>query len=222
KRSPEIPARTAGASSRSSCEYAAYASPSRSSRCQAGAALCQTETSATQLTPTATRTRGRSNRVIVSGVLETLETEHAGEPRGGTLERLVEAAANLRLRREALDLKDAELPVGLHVGAPEQAVADEERQHVVAVHPLRRSLVDLDQMLEPEQPPDERPIPQQVVERREEDGEGGGAVEQGAGRHDDRRAAVIDLEAPEEASIDERVDMRLDAFAAAVEAAVLG
>src|SRR5262249_40688448 len=32
----------------------------------------------------------------------------------------------------------------------------------------------------------------------------------------------IDLEAPEEASIDERVDMRLDAFAAAVEAAVLG
>ena len=55
---------------------------------------------------------------------------------------------------------------------PDDPVADDERQHVVAVPPLGRRLVDLDQVPEPEHALGERPVPEQVVERREEDGAG--------------------------------------------------
>jgi hypothetical protein len=42
-------------------------------------------------------------------------------------------------------------PVGLQVAARDQLVAEEERQHVVAVHPLRRRHVDLEPVVHPEQ-----------------------------------------------------------------------
>ena len=100
---------------------------------------------------------------------------------GGALERLVEAPADARLGREALDLEHAAGPVGLQVGAADEAVADEQRQHVVAVDPLVLALVDLDQVVEAEEPPQERPVPHQVVERAEEHRRGGRAVELGAG-----------------------------------------
>ncbi len=84
------------------------------------------------------------------------------------------------------------------------------------------ALVDLDQVVEAEEAAQERPVPHQVVERAEEHGGGRGAVELGAGRDDDRRPAVVDLDALERPVGDERVDVRPDRARAAVEAAVLG
>ena len=55
--------------------------------------------------------------------------------------------------------------VGLQVGAADQAVAAQEREHVVAVPPLVGRLVDLDHVAEAEEPLGERAIPDQVVER---------------------------------------------------------
>src|SRR4051812_35218470 len=54
--------------------------------------------------------------------------------------------------------------VGLQVGSGDQAVAEQEGQHVVAVAPLVRALVDLDQVAEPEHPLGEWAVPEQVVE----------------------------------------------------------
>ena len=100
--------------------------------------------------------------------LDRLEPERAREPRRGALERLVEAAAHARLGREALDLQHAARAVRLQVGAADDAVADEQRQHVVAEHALVLALVDLDQVVEAEQAAQERPVPHQVVERAQQ------------------------------------------------------
>ena len=57
------------------------------------------------------------------------------------------------------------LAVGLEVHARDQPVAEQERQHVVAVHALGRGHVDLDPVAEAEQPLDARALPHQRVER---------------------------------------------------------
>jgi hypothetical protein len=63
--------------------------------------------------------------------------------------------------------------VGLEIGAADDPVAREQRQHVVAVHPLVLALVDLDRVVEAEEPLQQRAIPEQVVEGAEEDGRRG-------------------------------------------------
>ncbi len=60
------------------------------------------------------------------------------------------------------------LPLRLEVGAAHDPVAAQEREHVVAVLPLRSGLIDLDQVVEAEDPTRERAVPEQVVERGEE------------------------------------------------------
>ena len=54
------------------------------------------------------------------------------------LERVGESprAAHSRLEMECLHPQHALLPVGLQVGAPDQAVTVEEREHVIPVDPL--------------------------------------------------------------------------------------
>ncbi len=58
--------------------------------------------------------------------------------------------------------------VGLDVDPADQRVAEQERQHVVAVDPLRRRQVDLDLVAEAEQPLGPGPLPHHRVERREQ------------------------------------------------------
>ena len=55
--------------------------------------------------------------------------------------------------------------VGLEVDPRDEPVAEQERQHVVAVHALGRRHVDLDPVAEAEQPLDARALPDQRVER---------------------------------------------------------
>jgi hypothetical protein len=56
-------------------------------------------------------------------------------------------------------------PVVLEVGAADEAVLPEQREHVVAVDPLGLALVDLDHVAEAEDALEERPVPDEVVER---------------------------------------------------------
>ena len=60
------------------------------------------------------------------------------------------------------------LPVGLEVDPRPQRLVVQERQHVVAVHALRRRHVDLDPVVEAEQPRRPRALPDQRVERRQQ------------------------------------------------------
>ena len=105
------------------------------------------------------------------------------------LELRVDVAAHARLGCEAADAQHALRAVGLQVGAAEEAVACEERQHVVAVNALVLALVDLDHVLEAEEPLEQRPVPDQVVERADEHRRRGRAVElrRPAGRRTARR-----------------------------------
>ena len=105
---------------------------------------------------------------------------------------------------------------------PSEAVADEQRQHVVAEDALVLALVDLDQVVEAEERGAGTADPTSGC-RTGRGGRGGrGAVELGAGGDHDRRPAVVDLDALEPAGRDEGVDVRPDRARAAVEAAVLG
>ena len=74
-------------------------------------------------------------------------------------------AADARLGGEPPDAQHAFGAVGLQVGAAEEPVAGEQRQDVVAEDALVLALVDLDQVLEAEQPLEQRPVPDEVVER---------------------------------------------------------
>ncbi len=83
-------------------------------------------------------------------------------------------------------------------------------------------LVDLDQVVEAEHAAGERPVPEEVVERREQHRRrrpwGARSVPAGTS---DRRAAVLDRDPLEEAVGDELVDDRSDAGDAAPEPPVL-
>src|SRR4051794_31058996 len=95
----------------------------------------------------------------VSLALDPLEPEDAGEACSGLLQLRVDVPGRPRLGREPADAQDAFGAIGLHVRAAEKAVAGEQRQHVVAVQPLVLALVDLDHVLEPEHPLEQRPVP---------------------------------------------------------------
>src|SRR5512146_2285790 len=136
-------------------------------------------------------------RVSKSIASAYFQAEGTREARRRPLERRVQASPHARLRREPPDPQDALAAVGLQVGPADEAVADEERQHVVAVHALVLAFVDLDQVVEAEEAADERTVPHQVVEGGEEDGRGRRAVELGPGRDVDGSAAVVDLEPAE-------------------------
>ena len=127
----------------------------------------------------------------------------------------------LRLAGELPDPQDAFGPVGLHVGSAEEPVAGEQRQDVVAVDPLVLALVHLDQMLEAEQPLEQRPVPDQVVERRQEHRRGGRPVELGGGEDVERRAAVVDLHLAQLPLGDERLEVLVQPRLAALQPPVL-
>ena len=127
------------------------------------------------------------------------------------VERVVEGGRHTDavLAMEGSDDEPSLLPLRLQVEAAHDPVAAQEGEHVVAVPPLRRGLVDLDQVVEAEDPSGERPVPEQVVEGREQHRGGRARRVQVGGRFDhDGRAAVIDGEAFEPPVRDERIDMR--------------
>ena len=113
------------------------------------------------------------------------------------------------------------MPLGsvvLEVGAADEPVFPEQREHVVAVDPLGLALVDLDHVAEAEDALEERPVPDEVVERREEQRGRHASVRLDVGGHEHGRLAVLDLEPAELALGDERVGMRPDARGAAAQA----
>ncbi len=75
--------------------------------------------------------------------------------------------AHPRLGMEAPHVEDALRAVRLEVGAADDPVAGEQGQHVVAVRALVLALVDLDHVAEAEEPLEQRPVPDEVVERAE-------------------------------------------------------
>ncbi len=140
------------------------------------------------------------------------------------LERRVERSRSPHavLAVEGLDDELAARAFRLQVGAADDPVAPEERQHVVPVPALRRRLVDLDEVVEAEDAACEGPIPEQVLEGREEKcATRGRSVALRSGGDEDRRSAVVHVEPLEQAVCDERVDGRLDSRSPSPEAPVL-
>ncbi len=129
--------------------------------------------------------------------------------------------ADARLEVERADPQRVAGPVGLEIGPPDEPVADEQRQDVVAVLPLVTRLVDLDDVAEAEEALGERPVPQQVVERREQHRAARLTVEPGVGGHEHVGAVVFDPEPAQGAVRDERVDVRPQAGNAAPQPVVL-
>lgn len=100
-------------------------------------------------------------------------------------------------------------PLGLQIGAPDDPIAPDEGEHLVAVATLRCKLVHLDHVIEAEHARREPVAPKQVVERRLEDGDTGPwTVQLDARLNDDRRTAVLDGEPLELPFSDEGVDVR--------------
>ena len=153
-----------------------------------------------------------------------LEADRAAQPVERAIESIVERsrAPNAALEVQRLDDEAAVFPLGLEVGPADDAVAPEERQHVVAELPLGCRLVHLDQVVEAEDPSCERAIPEQVVEGGEQHGRGRARrVEIGAGRDEYVGVAVLDADTLEDAVVHERVDRRTDPCGAAAEPPVL-
>src|SRR5579884_1801453 len=105
----------------------------------------------------------------VASANDGLCADHAGEPRERSLGCIVEVAAHAGLAVERLHAKRALRPVVLQVGAADEPVAQQQRQDVVAVHALVLALVDLDHVPKAEDALEKRAVPEEVVERREED-----------------------------------------------------
>src|SRR5215471_13501388 len=75
----------------------------------------------------------RASSTGTSRIPHLLESEHAGEPGRRPLEPRADVPTHARLRMEAPDMEHALGPVGLEVGAADDAVAGEQGQDVVAV-----------------------------------------------------------------------------------------
>src|SRR6266404_381715 len=108
--------------------------------------------------------QGRSRASAGHG-LGAEDAREAGERR---VERRIEIAADAGLRMEGLDAQNALGAVVLQVGAPDEPVAAEEGEHVVAVDALVPALVDLDHVPEAEDPLEIGAVPDEIVERREQ------------------------------------------------------
>ncbi len=92
--------------------------------------------------------------------------------------------------------------VGLEVGPSDDPVPPKQGQHVVAVDPLGSGLVDLHHVPEAEQALGEGPVPEQVVEGRQERGGRRHPLGQlGLGGHQHRRAAVVHGQAAQQSFV---------------------
>ena len=120
---------------------------------------------------------------------------------------------------ERLHAQHALGAVVLQVGAADEPVAPEQRQDVVAVDALVLALVDLDHVPEAEDALEERPVPDEVVERGEQERRRQRAARLGVRGDEHRRLAVLDLEPAQLPLRDERVRVRPDACGAAASAA---
>jgi len=96
-------------------------------------------------------------------VVEALPAGGPAQLGGERLRDLAGVLARLQPGRE--HPQDSAGPVALEVDPGGEVLAVQERQDVVAVHPLRRRDVDLDAVVEAEQPASPGPLPHQRVER---------------------------------------------------------
>ncbi len=92
---------------------------------------------------------------------------------------------------------------------------------VVAVRALVLALVHLDHVPEAEEALEQRPVPDEVVERADEHRWRGRAVELGVGKRVERRAAVVDVDLAQPAFRDERDEVVMQAGLAALQPPVL-
>ena len=97
----------------------------------------------------------------------------------------------------------------------------EQRQHVVAVHPLVLALVDLDQVLKAEQPLQERPVPDEIVEGGEQHRRRRRPVQLGGREDVERSAAVVDRQLAKPPLGDEGGEVAVQARSAALQPPVL-
>src|SRR6478736_808669 len=98
----------------------------------------------------------RASSMSTSRMLHFRESEHARQSSGRALELRRDVPTHPRLGVEAPHEEHAFGAVGLEVGAADEAVAGEQREHVIAVLALVLALVDLDHMAEAEEPLQQR------------------------------------------------------------------
>src|SRR5262245_26377989 len=154
-----------------------------------------------------------------------LEPDRAPEPVERAVERVVESRRlpHPGLEMERVDDERPLAPLGLQVRASHDAVAPEKRQDVVAELTLVGALVDLDDVLEAEDPACERTVPEQVVERGDERRRRRASrVEVCTGRHEHLGSSVLDPDTFGAAVGDERIRVGADTSNAAAHAPVLG
>src|SRR6266581_2000475 len=151
----------------------------------------------------------KSMRVILR-TRDLFGSQHPGELGERCIEGVVERPADAWLGMERLDLERALGSIVLEVGTADEPVLLEEREHVVAVDPLVLALVDLDHVAEAEDALEERPVPDEIVERREKQCGRDAAVRLHVGRYEHGRLAVVDVELAELALGDERLGVRPD------------
>ena len=136
----------------------------------------------------------RASSTPTSRMPHLLEAEHAREPQpppARASRRRFRARCGSGWKRRTRSTPSARS--ALRSARPDDPVAGEQRQHVVAVGSLVLALVDLDHVPEAEQALEQRPVPDQVVEGAEEDGRRGVAVELRVGVDVERRASVFRL-----------------------------
>src|SRR5579864_6519905 len=163
----------------------------------------------------------RASSTETSRMPHLLEPEHARETCGRALELRAEVPAHARLGVEGTNVEDSRGAIRLEVGAADDAVAGEQRQHVVAVRAFVLALVDLDHVAKAEDALEQRAIPDEVVERAEEDGWRWVAVELGFGVDVERRASVVGLHLAQEPFVHEPEDVLVEARASALEPPML-
>ena len=120
-----------------------------------GAIIAQTLYEETMVSRSAALARGRASAPAAARPARAARRGGGGRPGSGVKRLICRTPARA---------------IGLQVGAADEAVADEQRQDVVAVDPLGLALVDLDQVVEAEEAPQERAVPHQVVERAQQHG----------------------------------------------------
>jgi hypothetical protein len=101
------------------------------------------------------------------------------------------------------------------------SVAGEQRQHVVAVLALVLTLVDLDHVAKAEEPLEQWPVPDEVVERAQQNRRRGGAVQLRLGIDVERRAAVVGVHFAQQSLVHQREHVMVKTGTAALEPPVL-
>src|SRR5579884_1748968 len=110
--------------------------------------------------------RQRPGQITLTGYCNVLQPQPAGhihQFRAELLGNLPGTDARLSVRRQ--HSQRALSTVGFDIDAGHQALAQEERQNIVSPAPFRQGYINLDPVLEPEQPLHSLAVPDERIER---------------------------------------------------------